>query len=370
MKILILANNDIGLYQFRRELIQELLKDNNIYISLPYGKLVEPLKEMGCQYIDTPIDRRGINPLTDIKLIIKYIGVMREIKPDMVITYTIKPNVYGGAVCRLLNIPYAVNITGLGTAFQKQPLASIVSIMYKIALKKAKTVFFENHNNAELFIDRKIIPNNKATILPGAGVNLDYYSYIPYSENEKVRFLYLGRIMKEKGMDELFYAIRKLYEKYGDKVQLDLVGFFEDEYKETVDKLESDGIVVFHGYQEDPRPFYANSDCVVLPSYHEGMSNVLLEAAATGRCIITSDIPGCREAVDDGVTGFLCAVQDKESLYEKMEAIVETSKEQIIRYGENGRCKMQKEFKKELVVCLTKDSIMGNKVKDYVTGNI
>lgn len=174
----------------------------------------------------------------------------------------------------------------------------------------------------------------------------------PYPQNETVHFLYLGRIMKEKGMDELFAAAEKLHAEQPGFV-LDLVGFFEDEYKEQVAQLEHAGIVRFHGFQREPRPFYAAADCVVLPSYHEGMSNVLLEAAATGRPVITSDIPGCREAVDDGVSGLLVPVRDSEALYQAMKRMLAMSAEERARMGRAGRRKMEQEFRKEAVVAET-----------------
>lgn len=349
-KILVITNHSYMLWQFRRELIAELHNDYEIVISTPFVGHENDFLSMGCRMIETNVERRGINPRTDLGLFATYYKMIKDEKPTIVITYSIKPNIYAGFACRLQNVPYCVNVQGLGTAFQKELLASVVSIMYRVSLKNAKTVFFENQNNVNVFVNRKIIPQDKPTLLPGAGVNLDYYSFVPCVEHDKIRFLYLGRIMKEKGIDELFYAVRKLYEKYGDKIQLDLVGFFEDEYKKTVDQLVADGIVLFHGFQEDPRPFYANSDCIVLPSYHEGMSNVLLEAAAIGRCIITSDIPGCREAVEDGVSGYLCEKKNAQDLYEKMELFVHLSFEERKCMGLAGRKRMELFFDKKKIV--------------------
>jgi glycosyltransferase involved in cell wall biosynthesis len=251
-----------------------------------------------------------------------------------VITYSIKPNIYVGLVCRWKGIPYCINVQGIGTAFQKKEIARLVTGLYRRALKKAHTVFFENEANAELFRNKKIVEPSKQVILPGAGINLQDYPLQPMEEKDKVHFLYLGRIMKEKGMDEIFYAIRKLHETWGGKFCLDLVGFFEDEYEEQVEQFVQDGIVVFHGFQQDPRPYYAAADCVVLPSYHEGMSNVLLEAAAIGRALITSDIPGCKEAVVENVSGFLCEKQNGEDLLAKMDAPVYTLRERLERLAE------------------------------------
>ncbi len=356
-KFLIITNHSYMLWQFRRELIEELLKIGEVVISVPFGDHVDDFENLGCRMVDTPLDRRGINPVKDLGLYKNYRKLLKAEKPDMVITYSIKPNVYGGYACRRLKIPYCVNVQGLGTAFQKKGLATLVKYMYKIALKKSKVIFFENQGNADLFVQRNIIPSNKICLLPGAGVNLQRYTSSPYPNNDKIHFLYLGRIMKEKGMDELFSAVRTLREKQVDFV-LDLVGFFEDEYKATVEQLVEDGIAVFHGFQQNPIPFYENADCVILPSYHEGMSNVLLEAASIGRPVITSDIYGCREAVIDGESGFLCNVKDSDSLAEKMLEFSNLSVAQRAEMGKCGRHHMEQNFEKSKVVNQTLEVIL------------
>ena len=348
-KLMVITNHSYMLWQFRRELIGKLMEDYDVIISTPFVGHEKDFEAMGCTIIETDVDRRGINPKTDMKLYLTYRRLLKEYHPDMVVTYSIKPNVYAGYACRQMRIPYCVNVQGLGTAFQKKGLREIVIRMYKVALKKAKTVYFENKGNAKVFLQEQIIRKEQMCLLRGAGVNLKYYDYQRYPENDKVHFLYLGRIMKEKGMDELFYAAKELQHK-GVPFVLDLVGFFEDEYKEKIDKLVDAGIAVFHGFQEDPRPHYAKADCIVLPSYHEGMSNVLLEAAATGRPVITSNIPGCKEAVDDGKSGLLCEVEDWNDLYRKMHQIAQMSRIEREAMGVCGRDKMKREFDKDKVV--------------------
>ena len=348
-KLMVITNHSYMLWQFRRELIGKLMEDYDVIISTPFVGHEDDFAAMGCTMIETDVDRRGINPKTDMKLYLTYRRLLKEHHPDMVVTYSIKPNVYAGYACRQMRIPYCVNVQGLGTAFQKKGLREIVIRMYKTALKKAKTVYFENKGNAKVFLQEQIIRREQMCLLKGAGVNLKYYTYQKYPENDKVHFLYLGRIMKEKGMDELFYAAKELQRKEVPFV-LDLVGFFEDEYKEKIDKLVDAGIAVFHGFQEDPRPYYAMADCVVLPSYHEGMSNVLLEAAATGRPVITSNIPGCKEAVDDDKSGLLCETEDWNDLYRKMSKIARMSRIEREAMGVCGRDKMAREFDKDKVV--------------------
>ena len=353
MKILIVTNHSYMLYRFRTELIQKLMEEHEVVLSMPFVGHEEDFQAMGLRCIPTEVDRRGLNPIKDGKLLCAYHRILREEKPDLVVTYSIKPNIYAGLLCAMKGIPYCANVQGLGTAFQRKSLAWVATKLYKLALRKAKTVFFENQGNAREFLDRRILSESKITLLSGAGINLNQYTPVPYPGHDSVRFLYLSRIMKEKGIDELFAAMRRLYEKYGSRVQLDLVGFFDDDYEKQLEALAADGIAVFHGFQTDPRPFYANADCVVLPSYHEGMSNVLLEAAAMGRPLITSNIHGCKEAVIEGVNGLLCEPQDTDSLYEAMERFMELSREERIAMGKSGRQHMEAVFDKEKVVAET-----------------
>lgn len=360
-KILIITNHSYMLYQFRRELIEKLMETYEVILSMPFVGHEDDFAAMGCKCVETDVDRRGINPITDFKLLQIYNKIITEEKPDKVITYSIKPNIYAGLICGHKKIPYYANVQGLGTAFQKKALSLLVGLMYKTAFRKVKAVFFENEGNAQEFINRKLIAEDKIIVLNGAGVNLEHYTYTPFAsrqqsdecceaENRKVHFLYLGRIMKEKGIDELFTAMCRLHNEYGDKVVLDIVGFFEDDYKSAVEKMVGDGAAVFHGFQEETRPYYVMADCIVLPSYHEGMSNVLLEASAMGRPVITSDIPGCREAVEDGKSGYLCEMKNADMLFEKMKMMADKSLEEIEEMGRCARERMEKLFDKNRIV--------------------
>lgn len=359
MKYLIITNHSYMLWQFRRELIEELLKRGEVVISTPFVGHEEDFIKLGCRCIKTKMERRGTNPCQELSLIWFYRRLLKDEKPDLVITYSIKPNIYAGLLCRIMRIPYCANVQGLGTAFQNKKMAIVISVLYRHALRDARTVFFENKPNARVFVTRKILPAKKITLLTGAGVNLNYYPMEPYpSETDGVRFLYLGRIMREKGMDELLSAMDRLKEEYGDKVSFDFVGFYEDDYRPIIDEMSHQGKLEFHGFQEDPRPWYAAAHCIVLPSWHEGMSNVLLEAASTGRALITNDIPGCREAVTDGETGYLCRVKDADSLHHAMKAFMEISPEERELMGRKGREKMEREFDRKRVVKRTLHAIL------------
>lgn len=354
-RILVLANNDVGLYRFRKDLLATLLAGKHeVYISLPDGGFVPELVDLGCRFIDTPVDRRGMNPLRDAKLFRRYRSILREVKPNLVLTYTIKPNIYGGIACRMAKIPYAVNITGLGSAIENGGwLKRFVLALYRPALKRAKVVFFENSGNRDTMAGAGVVPRERDAVLHGAGVNLEDYPIQPYPQDGPVRFLFVGRVMHEKGVDEFFEAAKGMKQTYGAQVEFHIVGSFEEGYKPVMDQLEQEGVVQYHGHQSDMKRFYGMASCVVLPSYHEGMSNVLLEAAASGRPLITTDVPGCCEAVENGVSGYLCPPKDAKRLYDAMCRMTEMNADQRQSMGLAGRERMKAMFSKTVVVAET-----------------
>lgn len=358
MRILIMTNHSYMLYQFRREIITKLLENNEVIISTPFVGHEEDFMNMGCTVVETFIDRRGVNPFTDYQLLRRYHQLVKQYHPDKVITYSIKPNIYGSLVCRKLHVPYYVNVQGLGTAFESKKLAWFVSLLYKIALKKAKVVFFENQGNAQVFLDRKIIDKDKITVLNGAGVNLDYYTYQEYPVEYPVHFIFVGRIMKEKGIDEILATAKRMKEKYQEKVVFDLVGFFEDEYKDIVENMHQQGLIEYHGFQQDVKPFLKNCHCLLLPSYHEGMANTILEASAMGRPVIVSNIPGCKEGVIDQESGYLVEVKDSDDLFDKVELFFHLPYEDKKQMGLYARKLMEERFDKKDVVEMTYKELM------------
>lgn len=357
MRILVATNHSYMFYRFRKELVEALMQEHEVILSTPFVGHEDDLQAMGLRCIDTEIDRRSINPFKDMKLLKTYQKLLDEIQPELVITYSIKPNIYMGSACKAKGIPYVINVQGLGTAFEKPVLSSVVSVMYRSALRNAKAVFFENEENAQFFLHKNIISAQQMKILPGAGINLDEYPYVPLRDDGVCSFLFVGRIMKEKGVDEFFAAARTVKAEFGEKVAFDVVGFYEDAYKETVDQLVADEVIKFHGFQTDVHPFYEAADCVVLPSYHEGMSNVLLEGAATGRALITSDIPGCREAVEDGVSGYLCPAQNAEALTKCFRVFADKTRNEQEQMGRYGRALIERKFDKRIVVAQTIDNL-------------
>ena len=350
-KILFLANHFIVLFSFRKELISELLsRGYEVYLSLPESEDNKYFEDLGCKIIVTDIDRHGVNPLKDGLLLNQYKKIIKSVKPDVVLTYTIKPNVYGGLACKSLKIPYVSNVTGLGSAIRNGGLVrSVALFLYKISLEKANMVFFQNEENKEYFLKRKIVKGD-FEVLPGSGVNLESNPYEEYPEEDgETVFVTIGRIMKDKGIDELLGAAGTLKKKH-DNVTFKLVGSFDDNYKEKIDRAVKDGIIEYVGFSKDVHSIIKKSQATIHPSYHEGTSNVLLETAAAGRPIIASDVPGCNNTFDDGVSGIAFQPKSVDALVEAVEKFLSLSREQKVAMGKKGREKMEKEFDRRIVI--------------------
>ncbi len=341
MKIAIFANNDVGLYRFRRELVERLAASHEVLIVMPSGRYSEAFSRMGCQVSDVPLERRGMNPISDILLFLHYVRHLADFKPQVVLTYTVKPNVYGGLACRLKGISQIANITGLGTAVENGGLLSkIVLTLHKIGLKKARCVFFQNEHNRDLMTSTGVILG-KTRLVPGSGVNLKDNPLEPYPSDEQgLRFLFIGRVTKDKGVDELLEAMKGLRQSRPDAT-LTLVGEAEEDYE---GRLRNEPGITFLGFRSDIHEQIKACHCLVLPSYHEGMANVLLEAASTGRPVIASRIPGCRETFDEGVTGFGCEPMDPHSLLEALKRFAALSLRDKEEMGRRGREKMERTF--------------------------
>lgn len=351
MKILILTNYDMGLYKFRRELLERLLEEHEVYVCLPDGEFVPDLKRIGCRYISCEFNRRGMNPLSELKLIKNYWRILKNVKPDIVFTYTIKPNSYGGALCAWLGIPYIANVTGLGTSIENGGVTQKVTLaLYKYGLRKAQRVFFQNTYNYQ-FMSAKGVVGDNYSILPGSGVNLDEHCYEPYpSEKKGIRFLFVGRIMKDKGIEEFLHCAKKIHKTHPE-CSFDIVGDYDDEsYRPIIEQLEEECIVKAFGKQKDVHFFIKSHHVLIQPSYHEGLSNVLLEAAACGRPVLASDIPGCRETFDENISGIGFKPRDSESLVNAVEKLISKKTEEREKMGICGRQKVEKEFNRQIVI--------------------
>ena len=350
-KILFLSNHFITLYSFRREIIQRIVDDgHDVYLSLPEDQRNEFFKAIGCKIINTKIDRRGINLVKDLKLIMMYKKMISEIKPNIIFSYTIKPNIYGTLVS---NGKYkqVCNITGTGATFLENNLISkICKMLYRISVKHCYKIFFQNVGDRDFFIKNHMVKNNY-DMIPGSGCNLKEHVFIERINDEITRFIFIGRIMKLKGIDEYVEAAKIVKAMYPNTEFL-IAGWNEEEkYKEIIANYQKKGIVEYIGFRDDIGDWIAGCDCIVLPSHGgEGVPNVLLEGAATGRACIGSKINGTTDIIDDGITGFLFEPGNCQSLIEKMQQFIELSDDEKRDMGRAGRKKVEREFDREIVI--------------------
>lgn len=356
-KILLLANNCSGLLSFRKEVVEEFINQGfDVIVHLPYDERIKELERLGCKVICSKnLVRKGKNPFKDISLYREYLSIMRNEQPQVVLTYTIKPNIYGSLAAKKLGIPYIVNITGLGTAVENPGILQKITVnLYRCAMSNANTIFFQNSANRDFFASRNI-NNSVHRLIPGSGVNLSYHIIQPYpEETSPVKFLFISRLMKQKGIEEYFACA----EHFKGKAEFHILGACEENYAQKLQQLESEGIVKYHGVQKDVRPFIADVHCLIHPTYYpEGMSNVVLESAAAGRPVITTNRPGCREAVEDGITGYLFQERDREGLINKVERFLSLSNYERKEMGSKGRQKMKKEFDRQIVVIAYLDAV-------------
>ena len=354
-KILILANDTTYTYNLRDAIIERLIGDGNEVVIASQPLLFQDeLKEMGCRLIKVETNRHGTNPFSDFGLFMRFSRILFDERPDVVLTYNIKPNVYGGLACRVTGTGYIANITGLGTAVEYPGLMQKISTkLYKKGVAGASCVFFQNEENREFFEEHHMLRHGTHTrLLPGSGVNLKIHNALEYpDDSERINFLFVARVMKEKGIDLYLSAARQIYEKHKN-VMFHICGKCDDEqYTELLKKAESSGYITYHGEQKNMISFFEMAHCIVHPSYYpEGMSNVLLEAAAHCRPIISTDRAGCRETVNDGKSGFIIPVKDEEALTNALEKFLKLSWQERRTMGMEGRKKIENEFDRQIVV--------------------
>lgn len=345
-KVLVLTNSSGGLYDFRGEFIEALCQKYEVHVSMPDDVKEKELKDLGCHILKTPINRRGINPFEDLKLYRAYGKMMKEIKPDLAVTYTIKPNIYGGLAAGMKKIPYIATITGLGGAFDRTGLLlKLIVGMYRAGLRRAACVFFQNEENKGIFQSMGITAKRTRMVM-GSGVSLEKHTYEPYPEREETHFLFVGRVMKERGILEYIEAAKRLH---SDRIFFDIMGYCDEDYQELLDDLEKEGVIRQIGFHTQVHEYLAAADAIVVASFHEGMSNALIEGAATGRAVIASNISGCKEAFEEGVTGFGFTPGKPVELIDAMEKFLSLSTQERAAMGRRGREKMEREFDRKLV---------------------
>ncbi|MBQ9696664.1 MAG: glycosyltransferase family 4 protein [Oscillospiraceae bacterium] len=351
-RVLFLVNHELVIYNFRLEIVERLLHDGyEVHISSPHGTRIDELAAMGARIHDITLSRHGMNPAAEARLLRTYRKLLAEVRPDIVLGFTIKPNIYGAMAARRAGIPFVANITGLGTAVENDGWKQkVFTALYRYAFRDIQCVFFQNTENRQFFTDHRIAPG-KHRMLPGSGVNLGRFPVQEYpADGDGVRFAFISRIMKEKGIEQYLHAaetIRRIHPE----AQFHICGFCEAEYEGRLQEYSENGTVIYHGMIRDVAGFLAEMHCVVHPTYYpEGISNVLLEACATGRPIITTDRAGCREVVEDGVNGFKIPQRDAERLCDAIERFLHLPNDRRREMGLNGRRKVEQEFDRQIVV--------------------
>lgn len=349
-KVLLISNVTAGLVSFRYELIQKLVATCDVSIMASDNGRLDKLTNLGCTFVPTEFDSHGTNPIEELSLLSKYKTLIKQVNPDIVFTYTIKPNVYAGMACASLGIPHVANITGLGTALENPGIMqSVTSVLYKIGLRKAQKVFFQNAANRDFMIKRGIVSQNY-DLLPGSGVNLDKFKLLDYPKKDTIDFLFISRVMKEKGADQYLEAAEYIREKYPN-TRFHVCGNCEQTYQEKLKQLHDNEVIIYHGRIDDVVGMHAISACTIHPTYYpEGMSNVLLESCACGRPIITTKRPGCGEIVDDGMNGFVVSEKNTVDLISKIELFLKKTPEERKAMGLAGRAKVEREFDRNIVI--------------------
>lgn len=350
--VLVLTNFIAGLHSFRKEVMKAIVDASyQLYISVPDADddLAKNFEEIGCHLIKTEFDRRGMNPLADFKLMMAYRRLIKRLKPIAVLSYTIKPNVYGGLACRLTGTPLIANVTGLGDAIENGGwLQKLTVSLYRFGIGKAAQVFFQNETNRSFCVKHKIAGNN-AIVLPGSGVNLAHHIFQEYAADGVIKFLFIARLLKDKGTEEYFETAKAIKAKYP-QTEFQILGWKEGPYQQKMEELVKTGVINYLGTTSDIRPYLTNVHCTIMPSYHEGMSNVNLESAANGRPVITTNVPGCRETVDDGKNGYLVEAKSVEALINGVERFLALPYSQKKNMGQMARKKVEREFDRNIVV--------------------
>jgi len=357
-KIAIVLNTSWNVYNFRLNLLKVLQNDGYIItVIAPKDEYSIRLKNEGFQYIDLKMNNDGTNILEELKLIVQLFKVYKFIHPDIILQYTIKPNIYGTLVARLLKIPVINNISGLGTIFLKEKIIyKLARFFYKVLLRFPKKVFFQNRDDHEKFLKQKLVKKINSETIPGSGIDINRFLpiYREEHDNEEFCFLMIARLIKDKGIVEYIEAIQIIKKEY-QNVRFQLIGSLYLGNPTAIKEEElnlwiKEGLIEYLGVSDEIEIIISKSDCVVLPSYREGLSRVLLEAASMEKPIVTTNVAGCKDVVDHGVNGFLCEVRDSKSLAKNMINMLKLSKEDRKIMGQKGRQKVIQQFNEKILI--------------------
>lgn len=353
--ILISANSSWNLINFRSNLIRSMReKGFRIAAIAPRDTQSDLLADLVDEYHALDFKSAGMSPLADAHLLMRYIALMRLIRPAIFLGFTIKPNIYGSLAAQRCGVPVINNVSGLGTVFIHRGIVTkIVKQLYRQAFKNSGVVFFQNNEDRQHFVDERILFARQALLLPGSGVDLKRFTSTPMREEGPFTFLLVCRLLWDKGVQE-FIDAASIVKRRNPSTKFRILGFVDVDNRTSVPnallvKWEREGLVEYLGAADDVRPFIEASDCVVLPSYREGLPRVLLEASAMARPIVATDVPGIRDVVDDGVTGLLCEVRSATSLASAMMAMLALPLEERRHMAEAGRRRVERKFDIELV---------------------
>lgn len=374
VKVVICLNTAWNLVNFRAGLIRALVAGGYEVVAVaPNDKYSAGLKALGCRFVPLHMENGGTNPIKDALLLLRFLRLFFKERPDVYLGYTVKPNVYGSLAAHMLRIPVINNIAGLGVVFGRAGLlVQVVRGLYRIALGRSAKVFFQNNDDRQMFLSGGLVRPEVADLLPGSGIDLARFRFMPinatHGDEHPFRFLLIARMLWDKGVSEFAEAAKLIQSKWP-QAQCCLLGFLDVQNPGAISRAQMDELVAvgitYLGTSDDVRVEIAQADCIVLPSYYrEGTPRSLLEAAAMGRPIITTDAVGCREVVDDGVNGYLCKVRDAADLAEKMERMLTLSHDQRAEMGKQGRAKMVAQFDEQIVISKYLDAIASLTTKE------
>jgi glycosyltransferase involved in cell wall biosynthesis len=357
-KAVLSVNASWNVVNFRSGLIRGLRREGlEVVVVAPRDSSSPALDRLGVSYIPIEMDNQGTSPPRDLRLLRDYWRILGRIRPDVFLGYTAKPNIYGSLAARSLGIPVINNVAGLGTAFIKRGwMERVVRRLYTHAFRRSSTIFFQNDTDREMFVDAGIVAADRTRLLPGSGIDLSHFRPVPVARGDGagLRFLLVARLLWDKGVREFVEAAR-LVKRSRPDAQFQLLGFLDVANRTAipraaVDAWVQEGVVDYLGTADDVRPAMAAADCVVLPSYREGLPRVLLEAGAMAKPVIATDVPGCHHVVDEGVNGLLCAVRDPVSLSQAMLRMIALSGRERAAMGYAGREMVENRFDEKLVV--------------------
>jgi glycosyltransferase involved in cell wall biosynthesis len=358
MHVLITVNACWNILNFRKALVKKLISNGHqVSILAPTDETASELESLGCQILPLSMNVKGLNPLHDLRLIWTFKNIFRQHKPDIVLSYTIKNNIFGAIAARECKVPFIPNVTGLGTAFLSGGMLQHIAVqLYRYAFRKTPILFLQNEDDREFLETQKIVTREQSRVLPGSGVDLREFSPAEYKpcHDGPIVFLMIARLLRDKGVQEFVDAAAQV-KKCLPTARFQLLGAIASNNRtainsETVDQWVKSGVIEYLGTTTDVRPHISKCDCVVLPSYREGAPRTLIEGAAMAKPLIATDVPGCRSVVEDGVTGFLCEVRQSESLADACLNFAKLSENERHRMGLEGRMKMEAEYDHLIVI--------------------